>query len=679
MEVKLLFGVHSHQPVGNFNHVMEWAYQRAYRPFTEVVSRFPEFKFTVHFTGPLLEWLESHHPEFIDLLAELIDRGQAEFVVSGFYEPVLAAIPYDDRVGQIEMAKEYARKRFGVEPEGLWLTERVWESEVVPALLETGIRYVVVDDYHFLCVGKDLSELHGYFLTEFEGRKLAIFPIDQKLRYLTPFRPLDEVFDYLATIRKASGDGAIIFDDGEKFGIWPGTHSWVYERKWLEDFVKRTLETDWLTPTTYGGYLKANKPLGRIYLPTASYFEMGEWSLPADKAVEFQKFVRELEKLGDFERYRKFVRGGIWRNFLVKYEEANRMHKKMLEISKLVAQKGDQTARKFLYKGQCNDAYWHGVFGGLYLPHLRHAVYENLIEAEKIVADKGIKIDDFDCDGYDEVRIRTDGLSIWVIPRHGGGIAELSLFKHRFNLADTLMRRFEHYHRGIKLGSRSDKGVSSIHEIEKIVDERTYRALRYDWYQRLMFIEHFIDDRVTLDDFRNAAFYDLGNFALEPFDFEVDDESVVLSRKGMLKFGAESVGLALTKRFSAYGTGISATYNLQSDGDVLDDVKLGVELNLALPYGDSPGTSVKFDGKAVGSARSEMEAKDVETIEILDSSGLELEISANHPFNLWIVPIYTVSQSESGFDLTYQATAILMSWYVKGLLGVPLEIEMKVR
>ena len=24
-----------------------------------------------------------------------------------------------------------------------------------------------------------------------------------------------------------------------------------------------------------------------------------------------------------------------------------------------------------LYQSQCNDAYWHGVFGGLYLPHLR--------------------------------------------------------------------------------------------------------------------------------------------------------------------------------------------------------------------------------------------------------------------------------------------------------------------
>ncbi|HBE44868.1 MAG TPA: hypothetical protein DDW17_05280, partial [Deltaproteobacteria bacterium] len=44
--------------------------------------------------------------------------------------------------------------------------------------------------------------------------------------------------------------------------------------------------------------------------------------------------------------------------------------------------KRNENAKKLLFMAQCNDSYWHGVFGGLYLPHLRASVYNNLIEAE---------------------------------------------------------------------------------------------------------------------------------------------------------------------------------------------------------------------------------------------------------------------------------------------------------
>lgn len=42
------------------------------------------------------------------------------------------------------------------------------------------------------------------------------------------------------------------------------------------------------------------------------------------------------------------------------------MHKRMLIVSKLV--RDNPEARKFIFKAQCNDAYWHGIFGGVYLP-----------------------------------------------------------------------------------------------------------------------------------------------------------------------------------------------------------------------------------------------------------------------------------------------------------------------
>jgi 4-alpha-glucanotransferase/alpha-amylase len=88
------------------------------------------------------------------LLEEMVERGQVEMFGAGDTEPVLASIPARDRRGQLEKLSRKLEWRFGQRPHGAWLTERVWETTVVPALAQSGIEYVTVDDYHFLCTGK---------------------------------------------------------------------------------------------------------------------------------------------------------------------------------------------------------------------------------------------------------------------------------------------------------------------------------------------------------------------------------------------------------------------------------------------------------------------------------------------------------------------------------------------
>ena len=126
--------------------------------------------------------------------------------------------------------------------------------------------------------------------------------------------------------------------------------------------------------TTFSEALAAVPPGGLAYLPTASYREMEAWSLPNDAARRLATLERDLgeERLAGPDG--ALVRGAHWRNFMVKYAEANRMHKKMMALSALCRAAGDPPeARRAIGRAQCNDAYWHGVFGGLYLPHLRDA------------------------------------------------------------------------------------------------------------------------------------------------------------------------------------------------------------------------------------------------------------------------------------------------------------------
>ena len=106
---------------------------------------------------------------------------------------------------------------------------------------------------------------------------------------------------------------------------------------------------------------------------------MTEWALPPEQGETLEDIIASLKNDGRWEAWRPFVRGGVWDNFLVKYDESNRMHKKMLFISERVD--NEPEAREALWRGQCNCAYWHGLFGGLYMGHLRRAIHENLIRA----------------------------------------------------------------------------------------------------------------------------------------------------------------------------------------------------------------------------------------------------------------------------------------------------------
>src|SRR5437879_5697104 len=386
--LRFVFGVHLHQPVGNFDHVFEQHVRDVYRPLLERLAEREFFPIALHISGPLLEWLEAHEAALLDRIGGLAGDGRLELLLSGLYEPVLASLPREDRVEQIRWMREAVERRFGGKAHGggLWLTERVWEPELAADLAQAGVRYAFVDDRHFLVTGFAGDRLHAPFWTESDGKRVALFPIDERLRYLIPFQPPADTAAYLRLLRERGAPLAVFVDDGEKFGGWPGTKEWVYERGWLAQFLDAmgalvaSGEIRLTTPAT----ALAEVPSGGLaYLPTASYREMEGWALPPEAALRLARLERDLgeERLAGPDG--ALVRGAHWRNFFVRYAESNWMHKKMQALSALCRRSGEPAAaRRAIGRAQCNDAYWHGVFGGLYLPHLRHAIWRHLALAD---------------------------------------------------------------------------------------------------------------------------------------------------------------------------------------------------------------------------------------------------------------------------------------------------------
>lgn len=546
----LLFGIHMHQPVDNFQWVIEHAVEVCYAPFFEVMSRYPQFRFALHCSGWLMEQIEANHPKLHAQIMALAKLGSIEFFSAGYYEPILSVIPSDDRVEQINMLSSSIEKSFKQRPKGLWLSERVWESSLIPDLKRAGIEYTVMDDYHFQCAGFEPSVLDGYYMTEEGGKKLALFPISKKLRYAIPFLSVETAIKAIKSFNRRKDSAAIIFDDAEKFGMWPGTHEWVYAKGWLEKFVRAVLDDPSIETMHYADYYKEQCTRGITYLPNVSYYEMGEWSLRADDATAMERFKQEMGQ----QRYEaegvKFLKGGIWKNFLVKYEESNRIHKRMLELSQAEIRHESPDFNTSLYKLQTNDALWHGVFGGLYLPNLRDNAYRYLITCENLrYSDELVLLSDHNgLDGHEKVKAVNAHTIFRFDAAHGGQLVEFDSREACFNWQNTLTRRKEAYHQRVLENKPSSQtppaedGIDTIHNAVLEIDDTLRDAIIYDWYLKNSFIDHISDEHFNADNFRHCNFREFGDFANQPFEVKYDQTNIRFSRKGGSAFPPEGRG-----------------------------------------------------------------------------------------------------------------------------------------
>ena len=47
-KINIAFGIHNHQPVGNFDFVFEEAYNKSYLPFLELLEKHPRIRMAQH-------------------------------------------------------------------------------------------------------------------------------------------------------------------------------------------------------------------------------------------------------------------------------------------------------------------------------------------------------------------------------------------------------------------------------------------------------------------------------------------------------------------------------------------------------------------------------------------------------------------------------------------------------
>jgi len=692
--------------VGNFGFVFAEVYDQAYLPMLSALERHPSVRLSLHYTGALLDWLRSERPEFLDRLAALVHRGQVELMGGGYYEPVLASLPERDRVGQLVRMADEVEALSGQRPRGAWLAERVWEPDLPTSLAAAGYRWTILDDAHFRAAAVPEENLWGAYTTEDQGRLLTVFGSEQYLRYAIPWEDVSDVIRYLQDHATDQGERVgVMGDDGEKFGGWPTTyaHAWG-EGRWVDRFF-HALETssDWLTTVTPSAWLEREPPIGRVYIPTSSYAEMGEWALPAEESREFAEVLH-----ADVAAHRpeaRWLRGGFWRYFQVKYQEVNDLHKQMLLASEKVATMREGATRAaaldHLYQGQSNDCYWHGVFGGIYLPHMRLATFAHLIAADDAAEMAAQDVDaaspraqllDIDLDGRDEAFMTEPGQVVGVKLEEGAGIGRWDILAVRHALTAVMRRRPEAYH--WKLLEKTEKtaesagdtrteaveaeapaGASapvSIHELVASKETGLSRYLRYDAYERRSSLVHLLAQDVRPEAFAEGQFDEVGDFVDRPFEVvELAPGRLVVAREGSVSRGSGEAAQAVQveKRLSLGGgrrdpvLGQEVIVRNRSAEPL--SLRVGVEWSLMLLGGggnpaafhEVGGQRTPHDSTGSATATGHFSAGNTDV-------GVMVSTKLSPPGDVWWSPIETVSNSEGGFERIYQGSSVLVSWPV---------------
>jgi alpha-amylase len=664
--ISLALVMHNHQPVGNFGWVVEDVFRKAYEPMVGALERHPGVRVGLHYTGPLLEWMADHQAETIERLRELVQRGQVEILGGGHFEPVLVSLPERDRQGQLRLMRDEVERLFGAAPQGAWLAERVWEPALAGDLAEAGYRYTVLDDNHLRGATVPEDKMWGTYTTDDQGRLLTVFGTEKGLRYRIPWRPVAQLVDYLR--EHATDDGRLLGtmgDDGEKFGAWPGTDelSWGADGQggWVDEcFAALEANADWLRTVTPSQWLEREPPRGRIYIPTASYVEMTEWALPPEEANQFHQLMAQADAAGSPAV--RFLKGAMWRNFQARYREVNDLHKQMLRVSAAVDAMPPGTEREqaldHLYRGQSNDCYWHGLFGGIYIVHMRMATLHHLIAAEDLASGgrplSGVA--DYDLDGVDEVLLGTAGQTVLLDVAEGAGIGSWDLRASRVALASALRRRPEAYHEQLR---RLDKaradgpdsaaaGAVNPHEQTMSKEDNLSQYLVYDDHERRSGLVRLLSGGGELGDFVG------GEWQLE----SSDAAGAVLSRT--------SGGLSARKRLSLGGGRLDPTLRLEvelrTDEPLAGELELEWNINL-MGGGANPDAFYRWardESRHDASGSLEPGAGDLAMGNSYES--VEIVAQAQPAAARRWAPIETVSNSEAGFERVYQGSCLLFRW-----------------
>ncbi|MFP3264532.1 MAG: glycoside hydrolase family 57 protein [Acidilobus sp.] len=251
------------------SRVVSKTYRTATRILYEALDKVSDFKVTMSISGVLLERLRAEHPDVVDLMRKMVERGSLELAVQTYYHSLAWFVDRGEFMEQVKAQVELVKETFGVNPSIAENTELIYNNDIGCALCNMGFKGVITEgvdgllgwrspNYVYrnpLCDVKVL--LRNYRLSDdigfrFSNRQWVGYPLTAD--------------KYASWVAASPGDLVVVALDYETFGEhhWPesGIHEFL---RWLPIELSRKGVK----------FLKASEALN---LEAKDYFDVPPWS-----------------------------------------------------------------------------------------------------------------------------------------------------------------------------------------------------------------------------------------------------------------------------------------------------------------------------------------------------------------------------------------------------------------
>ena len=286
-------GLHMHQPPGNLRLLFEvnpWEAEQILRCYERAVRHAEQYadvaRLHVSFSGVLLEQLLD--PAIVDLyrhivdIPEMLERYRAadniELLGLGYYHPIFPLIPRADWPEQLERGRAVIERVFGRSPRGFWPPELAFSMEMIPALVQAGYEYVIVDGVHVLPVD-GVNDIFRPYVACHDGACITIVPRDRDVSNaqghgLNP-RWLRDELSWRSTVSPRPDEARLVttWSDGENGGWFRQTHEPSgFFGHFFAPYMEQCRDGDYpITPVLLGDYLARQRPTARAQVQTGSW------------------------------------------------------------------------------------------------------------------------------------------------------------------------------------------------------------------------------------------------------------------------------------------------------------------------------------------------------------------------------------------------------------------------
>lgn len=657
--VNLILGSYSSQRPDLTPAAQSEKYERAYKPLLKSLYAHDGIEFTMYIAGPIIEWLERRHSEYVDVVSEMVKRRQLEMLGGAFYEPLMPLIPRTDQIGQLERMTTFVRKTFGRRPRGAWIPEGVWDQRIVSTLSSGGMEYIFLPRkrFPFTADGRHLRPL----ITEDQGKTLIVAPVLSRVADRMFIDPPEKIISRLRAFDTGSvvepATMALIFDadQWERFAIadeqaGTATPSAASADEWFESFLARLeAERDWLAIRTPMQVMREAGAADRRYASVTSYSQLMSW-VP-------ESLVQD--GYGDL---------GSFRTVFERYPESSRLYARMQHTHVMVNQiRGDRyrknAAREELWRGQAHFAYWSNQHGGVYRSSIRKSAYAALIEAEKGTRQKGIFIPaisrvDVDLDGEEELLFQGTDINAYL-DQNGAYVFELDLLSRNWNYLDTMQRRPEPYH------------------------DAEARSAGYDSWPRGAFVDHLLQADATMAPFAAGRRPLLQELSSVPYGIEAIQKEQHAVQFTMTTGAQDGLAhLSVRKRFHFHRNRIDVTYTIHNGGLASLRGKFATEVNLSFSGMDA-GALRLFS--RVGRQRTELSPDPIEIDAVSElqfhdvRNAIQIALSPTERPTVWSFPVCAIGLSDGAPEPFYQSNCAVFLWPVDLPAGGSMEMSVSMK